>query len=159
MCQDTPHTLRSQCCTGSNTSNVPVSFLSMQIIREGFIGIGCLIKEKTDFSKHPVNARKREEWKGNERNNLERRTEKKETLAPGERADHSFSPAFIYRRCLLLLITEKMWCVSWVCPRADLTWVTWTYSADHHRSLWPWQWHKDHIFSWMNYPGIILPMY
>lgn len=52
-------------------------------IKEGFIGIGCLIKEKTDFSKHPVNARKREEWKGNERSNLERRTEKQETLAPG----------------------------------------------------------------------------
>lgn len=52
-------------------------------IKKGFIGIGCLIKEKTDFSKHPVNARKREEWKGNERNNLERRTEKQETLAPG----------------------------------------------------------------------------
>lgn len=48
-----------------------------------FYRIGCLIKEKTGFSKHPVNARKREEWKGNERNNLERRTEKQETLAPG----------------------------------------------------------------------------
>lgn len=51
--------------------------------KEGFIGISGLIKEKTDFSKHPVNARKREEWKGNERSNLERRTEKQETLAPG----------------------------------------------------------------------------
>lgn len=85
MCDVQGHTTHTQKPTLHRVKHqqCPRVFPVRADIKEGFIGIGCLIKEKTDFSKHPVNARKREEWKGNERSNLERRTEKQETLAPG----------------------------------------------------------------------------
>lgn len=76
-------------------------------------GKGCLAKENTDFSEHPVNTEKKRRRMGGKWNEQPG----KEKGNPGalgskDRADHTLSPASLCRRCLLLLILEKMWCVS-----------------------------------------------
>lgn len=90
---------------------------------KGFTGTGCCMKGKTDFSKHPLSAGKREEWKGNGRSNLERRKEKREALAQRRAfTTPSAMPSSIEDVCFY-----KSWkkCGVWAKSATRQIWLGW----------------------------------
>lgn len=74
------HTMRTQPANAAPGSTPAMSPCPSCACSYQLEGVYRHVKEKTDFSEHPVNAGKKEQ-KGNWRSNLGRRREKQETMA------------------------------------------------------------------------------